>query len=154
MIANLTTVTQHNHQQTQHQQQQFRAVKAKAVNNNLLTQLHIAAWSFSVLQPFLFLYFQLFYIVIARKYVHVVYIACSNTNVTCRTCWSRAVNRWEQYVIDNDTGCKQVMSDCNYILYLTVQTALYLYVIPRDAVPGCITIMYRHEIIYGPVPTW
>ena len=53
----------------------------------------------------------------------------------------------------NGTGCKQVLSDCNYISYLTVQTALYLYVIPPDPVPSCITIMYQHEIIYGPVPT-
>ena len=53
----------------------------------------------------------------------------------------------------NGTGCKQVISDSSYILYLTVQTALYLYVIPLDPVPSCITIMYQHEIIYGPVPT-
>ena len=53
----------------------------------------------------------------------------------------------------NDTGCKQVISDCNYILYLSVQTASSRYVIPRDTVPGCITMMYRYVIINGPVPT-
>lgn len=45
------------------------------------------------------------------------------------------------------TDGKQVIADCNYILYLTVQTSIR----PTDAVAGCITIItinvYRHEII-------
>jgi hypothetical protein len=73
--------------------------------------------------------------------------------ITCQTFAPGLSTDGNSTSLSSGTGCKQPIADCINILYLTVETASFLYVIPIDGVPGCDTIMCRHVEVYGPVPT-